>query len=79
MNEPRHIESDDARDIQHAIHDIAQKWIARGFCSECVVSQIIMGASVVAQDAVSWPATAVHEVVDDAFDTTDTKHVRSDH
>jgi hypothetical protein len=76
MSEPKHVTSDDRRDIQLSVHHIAETWIGRGFCPECVVRQIVMGAGAVAQDAVNWPASAVHEVVDHAFDTIDTKHIR---
>jgi hypothetical protein len=79
MKEPTHVSSDDGRTIQMSIHEIAQSWMRRGFCMDCVVRQIIIGASVVAQDARRWPAREVHAVVDDAFDTTSTKHIRHDH
>jgi hypothetical protein len=64
----QHVTSDNGRDIQLAVHEIAQTWIQRGFCPECVVRQIIIGVSGVAQDAGQWPADAVHEVVDHAYD-----------
>ena len=75
MRNPEHVTPDDGRSIQLSVHEIAQAWIRRGFCPECIVRQVIIGASAVAQDARSWPAEAVHEVVEDAF-SPDANHVR---
>ena len=74
MPHPEHVTADDGRSIQLSVHEIAQTWIKRGFCPECVVRQIIIGASAVAQDARSWPAEAVHEAVEDAF-SADASHI----
>ena len=77
MSEPEHVTSANGREIQLAIHEIAQTWIGRGFCSECIVRQIILGASCVAQDARNWSADAVHEIVDAAY-SADVKHTWHD-
>jgi hypothetical protein len=65
--EPKHVSADNGRDIQLAVHEIAQSWIQRGFCRDCVIRQIVTAAVCVAQDANKWPADAVHEAVDDAY------------
>jgi hypothetical protein len=75
MDRPKHVTSDDTRDIQLSVHEIAQTWLRRGFCPDCVVRQIIIGASCVAQDASKWQADAVHEVVDLSF-ADDANHIR---
>jgi hypothetical protein len=72
---PEHVTSDDGRDIQLAVHEIAKNWVRRGFCPTCIARQIVLGASAVAQDAANWPADAVHETVDDAF-SADTNHIQ---
>ena len=46
-----HITADNGRDIQMAVHQIAAEWLRRGLCPDCVVRQILIGASCVAQDA----------------------------
>lgn len=75
MNYAKHATSDNGRDIQLAVHKIAETWMRRGFCANCVVRQIIIGASAVAQDARNWSAGDVHEVVEHAFDP-DTNHIQ---
>lgn len=75
MREPEHVTSENSRDIQLAVHEIAQSWINRGFCPDCVIRQVVIGASCVAQDARKWPAEAVHETVDDAF-SADANHIQ---
>jgi hypothetical protein len=71
----KHVTTDNRRDIQLAVHEIAQTWMSRGFCRSCVARQIIIGASCVAQDAMRWPVEAVHEVVDEAY-SDDANHIR---
>ena len=75
MSQPEHVTSDDGRDIQLAVHEIAQTWIGRGYCPDCVARQIIIGASCVAQDARHWPADDVHGIVDEAY-SADANHIR---
>jgi len=75
MQHAQHATSDNIREIQFSVHEIAKTWIARGLCADCVVRQIIVGASSVAQDARNWPADAVHEAVDDAY-SVDANHIR---
>jgi hypothetical protein len=50
----KRVESNHASDIQDAIHAIADEWEHKGFCVDCVVRQIIAGASAVAQGAAEW-------------------------
>ena len=75
MRQPEHVTSEDGRSIQLSVHEIAQTWIGRGFCPECIVRQIVIGASAVAQDARNWSADAVHEIVEDAFSDDPARHV----
>jgi hypothetical protein len=79
QTEPKHVTSDDARTIQLAVHEIAKKWMADGYCPGCIVNQLVTGATAVAQDAAHLPADAVHELVDDAYDILDSAiHVPHD-
>ena len=75
MRHTEHVTSEDGRTIQLSVHEIAQTWIERGFCASCIIRQIIIGASAVAQDARNWSADAVHEIVEGAF-SADANHVR---
>ncbi len=73
----QHTTPDNTRDIQLSVHEIARTWLRRGLCPDCIIRQIIIGASVVAQDTRNWPADAVHEAVDDAF-SADMSHIMHD-
>jgi len=49
-----HVDEDVAFSIQKEVHAIADKWMARGHCPNCVVINILIGAGVVARDTTEW-------------------------
>jgi hypothetical protein len=75
----KHVTDDDVRDIQFAVHAIAQEWLRRGYCPGCLVREIVHGTTAIAQDVLRAPAEAVHEMVEEAYSTEAHHHMHGRH
>jgi hypothetical protein len=65
--------SDTARELQVAVLKIADKWAERGFCPSCIVYQMILATTSLAQDG-EWSADDVKRLVDSAY-SPGAKHI----